>query len=165
MLDPGSPGESTPEVATWSSYEDPLVGFGFQYPSNWYINQPANAPDSILNYAVILSNQPGNISPQGRTDNETVRLTISYARDQISPLELWIATNWTGLGSEIVAANLSSLQGWSYSQPTVLSPGTYTIFWGTQDNQYYVVESYASTNGTDDVMLREILSTLYFLDD
>ena len=152
----------TATPTSWKTFTDSQLGYSIQYPGDWYLYEPTHPTDSIVYYDLIISDAPGNISPQGRTEDENGRISLSYTQNQEEPLEVWIVSYWSELNSEILPATLSNHRGWSVTYPTYNPSGNYSIYWLDVADTYFIIETYSESSGIAIQRIQEILSTLTF---
>jgi hypothetical protein len=77
---------------TWSTYQDPELGYSLQYPSSWFYFTSADPlEENSLSQIVLFSSALGNTSPQIRSEDEEARLVVnSYPTKSSDDVETWL---------------------------------------------------------------------------
>lgn len=141
------------------------VGFTLNYPSDWYAYQPSQAETSDLSniYDLILSDQPGNQSPQGSTPDEQARITIWHIAKPNQTLESWVAEKWAWMNTDIRSASFGGKVALNATLETS-NPPLYNVFYWLEIKDYiYIIQAYSRTDvATKLEQTRSILSSLMF---
>lgn len=136
-------------TAAWQTFEG--TGYTLLYPTGWYVYQ---SPPSVVErtgarYDLILSDAPGNRSPQSATPDESARVTIYYLPKAKQPLEEWVSERWAWLDAPLTTTTLDDTFALS---ATALSTDA-TLFqefvWIEHRGQYYSVKAYARADAPD----------------
>jgi hypothetical protein len=139
----------TPTAAACQMFEG--TGYTLLYPTGWYVYQsPPGAVDrSGARYDLILSDAPGNRSPQSATPDESARVTVYYLPKAKQPLEEWVSERWAWLDVPLTAATLDDAPALGAAALSTDATLFQEFVWIEHRGQYYTVKAYARADALD----------------
>jgi hypothetical protein len=139
----------TPTAAAWQTFEG--TGYTLLYPTGWYVYQsPPGAVDRTgARYDLILSDAPGNRSPQSATPDESARVTVYYLPKAKQPLEEWVSERWAWLDVPLTAATLDDAPALGAAALSTDATLFQEFVWIEHRGQYYTVKAYARADALD----------------
>jgi len=140
----------TPEpsiAATWQTFSG--TGYSLLYPPNWYVYQ-SNVPERTgMRYDLILSNAPGNRTPQNATPDESARVTVSFLPKASQPLSEWVTQRWAWLDAPLEPATIDDASALIATALSNEPPLWQEFFWIEHRRQYYTIKAYARADAPD----------------
>jgi len=138
------PPQATP--IGWKSFKG--AGYILSYPSDWYAYQPHHdaSEASSVAYDLILSDKPGNQSPQGATLDEQARVTIWYILKPAQTLESWVVEKWAWMNTDIHSVSFGGRDALSASLETS-DPPLYDVYYWVEIGDYiYIIQAYSRSD-------------------
>lgn len=139
--------ETPSTTTTWQTFEG--TGYTLIYPSDWYIYRANVDERTGVRYDLILSNAPGNRSPQNATPDESARVMVSYLPRAQQPLDEWVIQRWAWLDAPLTPATIDGTSAFTATALSTEPPLLQEFLWIEYRGRYYTIQAYARADAPD----------------